>query len=126
MSIFSKKDNHPAGCLVMVSVADTVAEKFGAIVTLDNEKSAVRAFRDIVRNKGSVTGQHPADFNLVIIGYFDPSSGKIYNTKSGEPEIVISGFEANAVNEFEGVPTIENTVKEKENEEVFHEVSATE
>lgn len=112
MSFFKKDKKLPEGCLILVSVVDTVAEKFGALVQIDNEKSAIRAFRDMVRDKRSVIGQHPADFQLVRIGFFNPSTGDIFSAqKGGKPEVILTGFEADGLNQFEGVPNIEREVK---------------
>ncbi len=111
MSFFKKDKKVPEGSLILVSVVDTVAEKFGALVQIDNEKAAVRAFRDMVRDKRSVIGQHPSDFELVRIGYFNPSTGDIYSAqRDGKPEVIITGFDADCCNQFEGVPNIEREV----------------
>lgn len=119
MSFFKKDKKVPEGSLILVSVVDTVAEKFGALVQIDNEKAAIRAFRDMVRDKRSVIGQHPADFQLVRIGYFNPSTGDIYSAqKDGKPEVILSGFEADGLNQFEGVPTIEREVKNEVHNEI--------
>lgn len=123
MSFFKKDKKVPEGSLILVSVVDTVAEKFGALVQIDNEKAAVRAFRDMVRDKRSVIGQHPADFQLVRIGYFNPSTGDLYSAqKDGKPEVILSGFEADGLNQFEGVPNIEREVKN----EVQNEIQSSE
>lgn len=119
MGFFKKEKKVPDGSLILVSVVDTVAEKFGALVQIDNEKAAVRAFRDMVRDKRSIIGQHPSDFQLVRIGYFNPSTGDIYSAqKDGKPEVILSGFEADGLNQFEGVPTIEREVKNEVQNEI--------
>lgn len=119
MSFFKKDKKVPEGSVILVSVVDTVAEKFGALVQIDNERSAVRAFRDMVRDKRSIIGQHPADFQLVRIGYFNPFTGEIFSAqKGGKPEVIITGFDADACNQFEGVPNIEREVKDEVQNEI--------
>lgn len=118
----NKKNDVPQDCLIMVSVVDTVAEKYGVPVTIDNEKSAIRAFRDMVRNKSGIIGAHPSDFSLVVVGYFDQKTGNIYSPKNSKSNVLISGFEAQSLNEFENVPEVNSNVEKKGNENVLHEV----
>lgn len=83
----------------MVSVFDKVSGKFGTPVTIDNDASAIRAFKDMVFNKNTLVGQHPEDFILYKVGYFDTDTGVIYSKFDKEADVLISGFEANAINE---------------------------
>lgn len=40
-----------------------------------HDAPAIRTFGDILQNKRSDIGQHPADFDLVSLGTFDEQSG---------------------------------------------------
>lgn len=96
--MFDKKDKFKG--LTMVSVYDTVSQKFGSPVTIDNDASAIRAFRDMVSNKNTVIGQHPADFVLYKVGYFNADSGEIYSKFDKEADILCTGLEAEAMEEY--------------------------
>lgn len=83
--------------LTLVSVYDKVSKKFGSIVCIDNDLAAVRAFRDMVHNKDTVIGQHPSDFVLYKVGFFNFFTGEIYQKFSMEEDILCTGFEAEAM-----------------------------
>lgn len=91
LSIFGKRDFNGK---IMVSVFDKVSKIFGSPVVIDNAESAIRAFGDMVMNKGTVIGQHPDDFVLYRIGYFDPETGSIYQKFKQDEDVLISGTEA--------------------------------
>lgn len=83
--------------LVMVSVFDSVSGKFGTPVTIDNDASAIRAFCDMVNNKDTIIGQHPADFKLYKVGYFNPDTGEIYSKFDKDADVLCTGLEALAM-----------------------------
>lgn len=96
--MFGKKEGFNG--LTMVSVFDKVSQKFGSPVTIDNDASAIRAFCDMVSNKNSVIGQHPSDFVLYKVGYFNSDTGEIYAKFDKEADILCTGLEAQAMEEL--------------------------
>lgn len=57
--------------VTIVAVRDIVADVFHAPVFAQNEGSAKRSFTDQCRNKDTLYGQHPEDYELYHLGYYD-------------------------------------------------------
>lgn len=70
---------------------DKVAQTtVGAIIQETNDAPAIRAFYDALRAEGSLLEQHPADFDMLLIGSIDTNTGTIYAPQNG-PTIVATG-----------------------------------
>lgn len=73
----------------LYSIFDKVASVYNAPFVMPADAAALRAFRDILSDKGTVPGRHPGDFSLVRIGSFDDSSGEVFF--EGVKSVVESG-----------------------------------
>ena len=60
-----------------MSVYDSKAEMFNQPMFFIAKGEATRAFSDIVNTKDSPMNNHPGDYTLFEIGYFNPELGKI-------------------------------------------------
>lgn len=70
------------------AIRDTKAESFPRPpIFLVATGMAVRAFADAVQDKTTEIGQHPADFTLFEIGYFDQVEGKLIPRTGGILEL---------------------------------------
>ena len=50
-------------------VYDLIARSvLGSVIQESSDAPAIRAFYDAMRSKGSLLEQHPADFNLLLVG----------------------------------------------------------
>lgn len=59
-------------------VRDNVAnEVVGGLIMDASDAPAIRAFYDALWTNGSLLAQHPADFDLLIIGEIDTATGLI-------------------------------------------------
>lgn len=79
-------DNHVHNATIY-AIRDNVAEQIiGTLIMLKHEAAAVRSFGDIASMPESIVGKHPADFDLVQLGY-------ITHTHQLEPDyrLVITG-----------------------------------
>ena len=73
----------------LYQIFDLVAEAAaGPIMLHKKDGPAVRLFKDLVEDKTTTVGQHPADYELRFLGLQDDSSGEL--TAQG-PETVITG-----------------------------------
>lgn len=76
---------------VICSVYDKRAEFFDRPFTAQSNGEMIRAFTDIAVNADHPIGQHPEDYSLYRIGYFDDVSGLI---TPEDPILLINGLEA--------------------------------
>lgn len=57
------------------SLLDLKVKEYGQLVLMPNDEAVKRALRDM-RNGGQTTLQkYPEDFNLMVLGEFDPETG---------------------------------------------------
>lgn len=76
--IFQARDN--AGlCMVGPMFAERV------------EAPAIRLFTDAFRDEKSMFSQHPADFDLLCLGEYDDTDGRILIGDGEYPKVVITG-----------------------------------
>lgn len=85
--------------MIMVALYDDVTELFGYPIVVENEKTAVRGFCDMVSNKETVVGKNPQNFTLYRIGYYDNKTGQIFAKFDKDACIIISGTEAQYIND---------------------------
>ncbi|WNK12984.1 MAG: nonstructural protein [Microvirus sp.] len=65
----------------LYTVRDNIAEQLvGGIIMESNDAPAIRAFYDALRTKGSLLAEHPADFDLLKVGYIDTQDGELEAT----------------------------------------------
>ena len=65
--------------LVICSVRDTAAEVFGRPIVVNTRAQAMRSFTDEANRKepGNDLANHPDDFILYQLGFFDDNTGEI-------------------------------------------------
>lgn len=64
--------------MLMVSIRDTVADKFVSGISLEiNKSTAIRAFATLLVSERGVMHSNPQDFDLVLLGEFDADSGSL-------------------------------------------------
>ncbi|WNK13937.1 MAG: nonstructural protein [Microvirus sp.] len=72
-------------------VYDTVAQcVVGGIIQEPNDAPAIRAFHDALGDKNSFLASHPADYNMMRIGYIN-SQGIITTEENTLPSTVAHG-----------------------------------
>lgn len=64
----------------------------GPIFTEKSDPPAARAFFDICANKDTPMGQHPGDYELLVLAEYSDADGEILEV-SGFPVVVASGAE---------------------------------
>lgn len=71
---------------------DRAAEQtLGTIIAARADAVAIRTFKDVIDDKGTLPGQHPTDFELWYLGKQDTHTGVI--TPATPPMLVASGIE---------------------------------
>lgn len=90
----------------LYSVYDHKAELYGTPFALITNGEAVRAFKRLVEDKNTMPGQYPGDFQLVHLGTFDDSTGKL----EGFERPTSLGYGTDYVVKVEPIPL--KTVKE--------------
>lgn len=73
---------------LLYTIKDVKAEAYLPIVGVRAKGEAIRIFSDEANNPSSPIGQHPADFILFAVGYFDELTGMI---DAHAPEAVGNG-----------------------------------
>lgn len=63
--------------LRIYSVRDLKAECFTSIFTFKTDAEAIRAFGDSAKSNQTLLGQHPEDFQLCKVGFFNLNDGSI-------------------------------------------------
>lgn len=59
----------------------------GSLMVFSHPAVAVRAFGDVLSDKGSILSRHPQDFNLIEVGSVSDEGVVV----GGEPQLVMSG-----------------------------------
>lgn len=59
------------------SILDVKGDLYNVPFFAPTNGIALRQFTDLVNDKNSVPGRHPADFKLVQVGEFDDQSGQL-------------------------------------------------
>lgn len=77
---------------VMDRVADAVA---GQIFTQHGHPAAIRLFTDLLSDQRTTPGQHPADFDLVCLGYLSERAIRHNDPYTPDLEIGIAVGRAN-------------------------------
>lgn len=65
----------------------------GPIMLFPADAAAIRVFEDALRNPSTTIGQHPGDYDLVLLGTFDPETGALYGSENGHGVCVRNGSE---------------------------------
>lgn len=61
------------------AVYDSVSQTIiSALILEASDAPAIRAFYDALRNQGSALAQHPADYDLMLLGSLDMDTGTVY------------------------------------------------
>lgn len=68
--------------LRIYSVRDTVSLSYNIPFFAKTDGEATRLFKDLVNDPQSTPGKHPEDFQLWLLGMFDPSTGEIIPTEA--------------------------------------------
>lgn len=63
---------------VVCLLRDEVAHTFGSPVTFDSIDVAVRCFGDLLSDRDTLPGKHPADFSLYKIADYDDVAGDLF------------------------------------------------
>lgn len=76
----TKNTEKPRTPLVnLYAVRDVVAAVFLTPFTSQNNQTAERMFRNMIQSEGNSLNQNPQDFDLYLVGDFDPVDGQIDN-----------------------------------------------
>lgn len=59
------------------SLMDLKLKEFGQLVLANNHEAVKRALRDGVPGSRSTIEKYPEDFNLYLLGAFDPETGRL-------------------------------------------------
>ncbi len=62
---------------LLISVKDSKAESWSAPFVADNKAVALREFGTLVQDGRTLVGQHPADFDMFVVGVFDTALGQV-------------------------------------------------
>jgi len=57
------------------SIFDRKLKEYGQLVTQRNDEAVRRSLVDGVRGSGSTLEKHPQDFDIMVLGEFDPETG---------------------------------------------------
>lgn len=78
--------SEPTGrfCEGLYAVRDTLVGIFLPPFLADNNAAAVRMFGDVVRKGGTPLSEHPGDFVLRRIGWFNRQSGEVLLDRTGQ------------------------------------------
>ena len=81
--------------MILVSVYDTKADTWSRPVVADSKASAMRDFATLVRNKDTLPGQHPEDFQLFNLLEFRSfgSDGYQFEKLLPSPEHLANGVD---------------------------------
>ena len=81
--------------LSVYAVHDVKASSFATPFFVANEGLARRVFIDLCRDPRTTVSQHPEDFGLFFMGFFEPETGEFYrNQGESQPVQVLTGLEA--------------------------------
>ena len=81
--------------LSVYSVYDVKAKSYATPFFCLNEDVARRSFIDLCRDSRTLVAQHPDDFCLCFLGFFDQDSGELYrNPNEPKPVHFFTGTEA--------------------------------
>ena len=81
--------------LSVYAVHDVKAASFATPFFVANEALARRAFIDLCRDSRTTVAQHPEDFALFFMGFFEPENGEFYrNPGESQPVQILTGLEA--------------------------------
>lgn len=75
---------------LLISVRDSKAESWSAPFVADNKAVALREFGTLVQDGRTIVGQHPADFDIFVVGIFDSTDGEV---ESLDPEHLANGLD---------------------------------
>lgn len=70
--------NNGAIYCIMDNVADRIA---GPLMIYPADAAAIRAFGDIINSKDTIIAQHPADYDLYVLGYITLDNEIIANRR---------------------------------------------
>ena len=62
---------------VLISMHDRAVNAFQPVANVRAEGEALRVFKDLISNPQSQQHQHPDDYDLYIVGYFDDQTGRL-------------------------------------------------
>lgn len=80
---------------VLVAIKDNGADYFQPIAQVRARGEAMRSFTDAVNNpQNQQIHQHPADFDLYLVGYFDDQLGQLEALAT--PERLARGIDVKA------------------------------
>jgi len=80
---------------VVVAIKDNAMTAFQAPRVVPATGIAIRMFTDAINNSSEQNQmfQHPNDFELWHLGFYDPNEGTFEKTTSGRPERLLTGNE---------------------------------
>lgn len=78
--------------LTVVSVMDNALGAYGRPIFVQSKGVALRSFIDEVNRSGADNqmNQHPGDFALYVLGFFDDETGAFENTPGGPDRICLA------------------------------------
>lgn len=80
----------------LYAVYDTVADMIiGGLQVFRHDAAAVRFFNDVASIENSMVGKHPADFQLLRLGWMDDSGGI-----DAERDVLMEGAQWAAINQL--------------------------
>lgn len=78
----------------LYSIFDTKANKYGPIISFENDNTAIRSFMEMLisGDRNSLLALYPTDYLLFCVGTYDQDTGIVNSIPA--PAHIISGFEA--------------------------------
>lgn len=92
--------------MYLYSIRDVKAETFDTPFPAAKDVVAVRMFSDLVNRKDNLIGQHPEDFELYRLGFFDPATGCLFRDPESASEYVKSPDKVDLILPFLVSPAI--------------------
>lgn len=65
----------------MYAIYDMKSRQYASPMLAVNDEVALRMFEEIAADKSGQVGRHPDDYQLILIGEYDDSSGECQATK---------------------------------------------
>jgi hypothetical protein len=82
---------------VLISIKDRATEAFQPVASVRAKGEAIRSFQDAINNpQNPQLNNHPDDYDLYIVGYFDDQTGEITNLD--KPEKLADGKQLRILN----------------------------
>ena len=73
---------------ILVMIYDDKSQTFGMPKVIQNTQAAIRWFKEALNSQDNIMKNHPSDFSLYHVGYWNPYTGII---EAVEPNLMVEG-----------------------------------